>query len=435
MATVSAAPADGQSARGPAAERRDDPRRGQSPVGPVTPPAESRTADADQIQAGAAATPPPASAPILHRHALESVFTFLILRDLAAALVVSRDWLGAVGSMRRLAVALRIRGPQSWALSAVSHSAMGRHIGELSSVHLVGEEFFPVVDQLAHLRALRCTLSLPLADWPVRFPAQLRLLDVHLLGYVGPVNLNAAIAAIAQLPLIEELTVRLPVMDPQISFGPLTALPLLRRLRFVWARHQDELSDAQIDELREMPRLHQVEMAMTKAQLRRLLRQPHDLQWQQIPLPYPLDDEFAALLLLLPSLTVLGSSPTCSNLEWLRGLPNLTDVDLVFSQREDVADRAAALVPGLQHCTNIEVLALSGSTVLLEFSGCHDLTAAHLAELLPRLPRLRELRLIHLSIDSLAFLAQPVLASQLRSPLLMLLAVTVMAVDQIEITG
>ena len=41
------------------------------------------------------------------------------------------------------------------------------------------------------------------------------------------------------------------------------------------------------------------------------------------------------------------------------------------------------------------------------------LTAAHLAELLPRLPRLRELKLCDLRVDALSFLSQPPMTSQL----------------------
>jgi len=70
----------------------------------------------------------------------------------------------------------------------------------------------------------------------------------------------------------------------------------------------------------------------------------------------------------------------------------------------DPAGRADSLVAGLQCCTNIEILSLT---------NCADLTAAQLADLLPRLPRLRELSLHRLSIDSLSFLAQPPLTSQL----------------------
>ena len=39
---------------------------------------------------------------ILHRHALESIFGFLSLEELASTLAVSRSWASAVGTMKRL---------------------------------------------------------------------------------------------------------------------------------------------------------------------------------------------------------------------------------------------------------------------------------------------------------------------------------------------
>ena len=52
--------------------------------------------------ASAADGPPPVPVARLYRHALESMFAFLSKRELAFALRVSRGWLSAVGSMRRL---------------------------------------------------------------------------------------------------------------------------------------------------------------------------------------------------------------------------------------------------------------------------------------------------------------------------------------------
>ena len=61
-------------------------------------------------------------------------------------------------------------------------------------------------------------------------------------------------------------------------------------------------------------------------------------------------------------------------------------------------------VAGLRYCNIVE----------LRLTSCHSLTAAHLAELLPRLPRLRSLKLCGLGIDSLSFLAQEPMTSRLR---------------------
>jgi len=196
-------------------------------------------------------------------------------------------------------------------------------------------------------------------------------------------------------------------MGPQISFAPLAALPLLRILDvwWPWSGWQAEFSDAQVDQLRALPRLQQLRMPMTTPLLRRLLRQPHTLQWQQISLPDALDVETAALLPQLPSLTAISGTAWCGDFGWLRRLPNLTDVSLAFGPA-NAAGHVDSLLAGLQSCAAIEILALDN------FS---HLTAAHLADLLPRLPRLRQLNLSRLDIGSLAFLAQPPMTSQLIS--------------------
>jgi len=251
---------------------------------------------------------------------------------------------------------------------------------------------------MAHLRELSCGLDLPPPERPLIFPAALRELNVHLPGPADAAQINACIATISRLPLLEELTVALQSVEQilQVSFAPLAASQQLRGLFIPRA----ERSDAQIDQLRALPHLQELNVRMSTPLLRRLLRQPHDLRWQQISLPFRLDDETATLLPQLPSLTRIDGRSTCDRFDWLRGLPSLTDVHLSF----DRPMRAAALVAGLQSCAQLRLLSLS---------GCRELTAAQLTDLLPRLPRLRELRLSFLPIDSLAFLAQPPLTSQL----------------------
>jgi len=167
------------------------------------------------------------------------------------------------------------------------------------------------------------------------------------------------------------------------------------------------LSDAQADQLRALPRLQKVAVPLpTTDAMRPLLRRPHDVQWQQVSLPFSLDDEAVALLSHLPSLTKIDAIVICQHFDWLRGLPNLTDVILSFHGSVGAAGRSASLVAGLQHCSNIEILSLE---------ECSDLTAAQLAELLPSLPLLRELKLMFLRIDSLSFLAHPPLSDRLVS--------------------
>ena len=187
-----------------------------------------------------------------------------------------------------------------------------------------------------------------------------------------------------------------------ICLSPLAALPLLRRLSIVM-EPGTELTDAQVAELRALPRLETLHVSATSTSLlRRLLARPHDLQWQQISLPQPLRQNDAALLPQLPSLTALSwtaHAQHLDSLDFLQRLPNLVSIHCFHCD-----GLVAQLTAALQHCTNVTELALD---------CCDDITAAHLADLLPRLPRLQSLLLFDLTVDSLSFLAQAPLTSQL----------------------
>jgi hypothetical protein len=165
-----------------------------------------------------------------------------------------------------------------------------------------------------------------------------------------------------------------------------------------------ELSDEQVDDLRALPRLQYLEVhGLSSPVLRRLLAQPHDLQWQRLLPPLPLTDDDTALLPQLPSLTELKiDAEYLTNFDFLQRLPNLTSLDC----RTDGTDPLLPerLVAGLRPCANITDLLLQ---------NCHGLTAAHLAEILAHLSRLQSLKLWRLGVDSLSFLAQAPLSSQL----------------------
>lgn len=138
--------------------------------------------------------------------------------------------------------------------------------------------------------------------------------------------------------------------------------------------------------------------------LQRLLAEPHNLQWQQISLPFETDNAAVALLPQLPSLTAASFDADClSHFDFLQRLPNLSSVCCSSSRDGFDGQLADRLVAALQHCANITELQLI---------CCRGLSADHLTELLPRLPRLQSLTLHSLDIDSLSFLAQP-LTSQL----------------------
>jgi hypothetical protein len=381
-------------------ERRVQPRHfhfGPNPTA-TSGKGDAAAAEADQ--------PPPCPAARLYRHALESIFGWLNQRELVAALQVSKSWLAAVKSMASLQLTVvRPSAP----LRVLARSAMGRHVTQLGedwSVTVTADLLSVVARLMPHLRGLSCYLErqwMP-TEGPLTFPPGLRVLHLEICGAPASAEVNATLTAIRRLPLLESLTVYLPSFAEQLSFAPLASMPLLRHLRIVPSRHDVECSNAQVAELRGLPLLRELDVwPMPASLLRRLLAQPHELQWQRITPPNPLDDEVAALLPLLPSLTVLNESlprVTCSRFYFLRQLPQLTRVVL---NESSATGRIESLVAGLQRCGRIEVLGL----------GFKSLTATHLNELLPRLPRLHTLSLGFADITTLSFLAHPPMTRQL----------------------
>jgi len=102
------------------------------------------------------------------------------------------------------------------------------------------------------------------------------------------------------------------------------------------------------------------------------------------------------LLPTVPSLTRLQLYVTGGNVAFLRGLPNLTALELTLRSRPPVDP--AAVLTALQHCTKLTKLDLRGAKQLQFGSDA-------LAECLRCLPLLRSLRVDSARFDSLSFLA------------------------------
>jgi hypothetical protein len=293
---------------------------------------------------------------------------------------------------------------------------MGRHVAELGSgvkrVSIAGDVLLTLVRHMAHLRVLVAEIELTPAQGWLAFPRRLQNLNLRVTGSSTAEKLNEVLAAVGRLPLLKEFAVHLPAIDGQLSFAPLASLPLLRDL-CIFTPNDAVLSDAQVAQLRALPLLERLEMrSMSTSLLRRLLAQPHNLQWQEIALPRLLSDKAAALLPQLPSLTALGAPTvftTCSHFDFLRRLPNLVRVCLDLQLREPSgAGRIDSLMAALSCCRRIGLLSLIST----------EISAAHLSELLPRLPRLLIFRFGCPNISTLAFLAQPPMTDQLASLML-----------------
>ena len=394
------------------AECAHPPRQGHDESAAADAEAPSSSSSNNNRAAAAQSTCPPHAAR-LDRYALERVFAFLAPDEVLIALRICRDWLAAVKSMA-------CRGwfepnPTATPISVLVESAIARHVVGLGAaetpVELNIDTLFILARHMPHLVELACRLSLPLPMGPRVFPSGLKILDLIVAAHANANSINDAIKAIGCLPLLEELSLFQPLASPRISFAPLSALPALRAVVVVWKPQSPsgafEPSDAQVQHLCAIPLLTNLVIhPMSASLLRRLLAQPRDLQWQHVALPAGVDEETAALLPHLSSLTKIEEHLTCQRFDWLSGLPNLTDISLWLDALPTAEGRAASLVAGLAHCAAVTKLALSGAA---------DLTAAHFAELLPLLPRLRFLKLVKLRVDSLGFLAQDPLTSQLIS--------------------
>ncbi len=71
------------------------------------------------------------SQPPLYRHAVESIFAFASLADLAALLSVCKDWRAAVASMAPCRFTFILNNASQGKLAACCLSSLARHIGEL----------------------------------------------------------------------------------------------------------------------------------------------------------------------------------------------------------------------------------------------------------------------------------------------------------------
>ena len=175
---------------------------------------------------------------MLYAHALESIFVFASLVELARLLCVSRSWQAAVSSMQPIGAPLprnpcvslshsryhtrqdeereRQRMHTDCAyIARVCASRLRRHV-----IHVGGEDYhfdrLLLTEEQLHMLPDALPRLVHLRVWvhsdgavPLRFPPRLRILHLHLRG--GMVErataLDATFACLAHLPHLEELTV------------------------------------------------------------------------------------------------------------------------------------------------------------------------------------------------------------------------------------
>jgi hypothetical protein len=147
---------------------------------------------------------PAGTTPRLYRHALESIFSFCSLSDLAPLLGVSKNWSTALNSMRPLDAEIDANLPDaSFELLYTSESPLIRHVSCLTwhASSLTVQRLADLSARLTNLRSLECSFA---ADGPaVVFPPRSRILALHFepLESASAHQLDPAIVGIsAQLP-------------------------------------------------------------------------------------------------------------------------------------------------------------------------------------------------------------------------------------------
>ena len=131
--------------------------------------------------------------PVLYRHALECIFAFASLADLARLSSVHRDWTSAVLSMARRRAKFIL--PATLSLLEVSGRTLARHITEIGEVRTSSDSTVMsyldcasvslVSRAMSHLQRLSVSLVVPLeaaaaADVRIKFPRSLTDLSLSL---------------------------------------------------------------------------------------------------------------------------------------------------------------------------------------------------------------------------------------------------------------
>jgi hypothetical protein len=348
--------------------------------------------------------------PRLHRHALESVFAWSSLRELAILMRVCREWQMATLSMRSLNVGMALRRVSD-SVFALYRSRLACHIGTLSCIHLDDypsrylriPELSALAQNATRLHTLECTLGPGMRD-DVLFPSKVTRLDVWMESQSKPSDLAIVLNAVAVMPKLEHFTFRFGNSFADIHLTVLALHPTLRHFVLQTSR----INDLYIAEMRTFHSLASIEYDCTGCQnatriaLRKLLRPGHRLQLTTLKLPFSqkMDDQIAALLSFMPSLTHVEAIITTTNLQWIQSLPKLLVLDITL--------QPASALPSLNHlaiCYHMRQFALTTRS---------PIPVDWLANMLSRVPRITQLWLGMMTLAALPPLPTSLTALTLR---------------------
>jgi hypothetical protein len=377
------------------------------------------------VDAAAAATTSAPPAPRLYRHALESVFSFCRVRELATMFCVSKEWAAAVQSMRPLGAHWRHEvynddsddegsehADDESFTQRLCASRLPRHIGSLDLGWSISVDDLPLLcARMPHLHRLCCRFSPP---WPtIVFPPRLRSLSVSFHSETGSCcpgpfseelhrQFDAAIRTIAKLPLLESLSLEAEQAQ-RCDLTPLLKTPALRSLKLDLS-HSVRTSPALIDTLRRIgSRLRFLSFDTYSSDvLMRLLQPPHDLKLEEFQMGC-LSSRFSEAIVHLPSLTTLDARLDTDDTDFFLSLPNLRSLDLSTASFKALELNTERILQSLHALIQLTDLRVSGGFQIGDNPIC--ITSAQLAAALAHMPLLTRLDLTHVVLDSLRFLS------------------------------
>jgi len=350
---------------------------------------------------------PPPALPVLYADALVSVFQFLDLRGLNAALCVSRLWHSVV-LLRMPSAGLGLRHCSLHRLRQVGPSPLARHVGRfsLSEESTAGDVRILAGPNWSDLHALSCRLDMRQPqEWLL--PPSLRELGLPESG--GSAEGRASVLeAIAQLKLLKAFTCHVEVCEPL-----LVCLPRLSSLRSLSLprpfRSSEELKLRFLDCCRQLPQLRVLHVAcLVPADVTYLLRPGHQLQQlQELDRFNGLDNPIAALLPSLPALRkVKAWKLKLTSFAFVGQMPHLCELSLALYSMLPKTRAALLFSSAAGHFARITRLTLSAG----------GLPSDEIALLLAGMPQLSRLTLHGWqTLRSLRFLATAQLAASLTA--------------------
>ena len=349
----------------------------------------------------------------LYKHALESIFVFLPIRDIALSVVaVSRRWnetiAGDTSTMRCLdakIVKRRQLSIDTFYDDLCSSPVARRHVGSLGSAIrrvFIWDRHGPVLSLLKNLHTLYCRMQDNSHPDGLCFLGSLTSLDIDVYSHDLT---NQMLQSVGLLPKLSRLTLCFPryTTEKLVNFSPLQKSASLVQFGLKTVMPQSVgnfIHPEHIKQIRAMSQLKSFSCRLDTSNLREFLlveeEEEKAIRWKSLMFVGEIDSLMASLVALSPlshSLVRLQLH-RANDLSFAHLLPNLTD--LVLSDFR--ANPKESAWNGLPVPNNITVLTLE--------AGGGYLSSDHIERMVSSTPHLRTLGLSNARyVNSLAFLS------------------------------